>query len=214
VFGTNPTTGFFHSGTGATSLVSLGVNGVTAWQADTAGGVYAGNLNYTQSGITVGSGTGVTVNATANLRRSVYKVTVDRTNCVAAAVTCDVTIMTLPAKTVVVAVYANVTTAFACSATCTSSTLSATLGTAAGGTTLLVSYDIDAGTGVYGDVDTELGTDLTRATAVQGGKVYSFSATQIISARITSGTGNLGNGSVTNLSQGSITYYIVTEIMP
>jgi hypothetical protein len=165
--------------------------------------------------VTNGSGTGITVNTSGGtVRRSVYKVTVDRTAFIAAAVTADVTIVTLPAKTSLLSIYADLTQVFACSVTCTSSTLSMTLGSAAGGNTVLVSFDADAALAVFGDADAELGTDLTRATAVQGGKIYSFSSTQILSLRLTSGTGNIGTGAATNLSTGSITFYVVTERLP
>lgn len=168
----------------------------------------------TNAAITIGSGTGITVNTAANIVDQVYKVTVDRTNFVANATTADVTIGTLPAKTKLTGFYADVTQTFACGSVCTSSTLSMTCGSAAGGNTILLTFDIDAATIQRGLADGDLGTDLTRATAVQGGKLYSWTATQIITCRLTSGTGNIGNGSATNLSQGSITFYVETTRLP
>lgn len=165
--------------------------------------------------ITAGSATGLTVDSVGVLQRQVYKVTIDRTAFVSAATTSDVTIGTLPAKTAVVSVYAQVTQTFACTATCTSSTLSMMLGKGAGGAEYLASgLDIDAATTVFGDADAEMGTLMTRAAAIQGGTMNSFSATQAVVMRLTSGTGNIGNGSATNLSQGSVTFYVVTERMP
>lgn len=163
--------------------------------------------------ITAGSGTGITVVNAGQLQRQVYKVTIDRTAFVCAAVTCDVTIATLPAKTILLGMYGELTTTFACTATCTSSTLSMTAGTSAGTNGLLVSFDVDAATTIRGDADSELGTLLTRATAVQGG-LPSLTGANIVSIRLTSGTGNIGNGSATNLSQGSITFYLATERLP
>lgn len=165
--------------------------------------------------ITVGSGTGITVNNTGELRTLVYKVTVARTAFVSAAVTSDVTIATLPAKAFITHALADVTQAFACTATCTSTTLSMTLGTAAGGTQLLVSFDADAATGQFGDAAAELGASLTEASIPTTiGALGSWSGTTVVSLRLTSGTGNIGNGSATNLSQGSVTFYLTTVVMP
>ena len=82
----------------------------------------------------------------------------------------------------------------------------------AGANEYLVLFDADAATGWFGGADAELGTALARATAVQGGKLSI--AGNIVSLRLTSGTGNIGNGAATNLSQGSITFYLVTERLP
>lgn len=178
--------------------------------------LFASNLHAVSAGVTSGSGTGITVNeGDGLLRRTVYKVTIDRTAFVCAATTCDLTIGTLPAKTSVLSVYAHIETTFACTATCTSSTLSMQLGSSAGGTQYLASFDADAATSVFGDADAELGTTMTRAAAIQGGNaVPNFSSTTAINLRLTSGTGNIGNGSATNLSQGSVTVYLVTERLP
>lgn len=167
-----------------------------------------------RAAITVGSGTGITVNNPALLQRQVYKVTIDRTAFVSAATTSDITLATIPAGTTIVGVYANLTTTFACTATCTSSTLSMQLGTSAGGTQILASFDADAATATFGDTDAELGTVMARAAAVQGGAFVSFAGANAITLRLTSGTGNIGNGAATNLSQGTVTFYLVTERMP
>src|SRR3972149_6408276 len=86
-------------------------------------------------------------------RSVVYKVPVLSTNCVAAATTCDLTIATLPAKAFLKAVIADLTTTYACTAVCTTATLSGTLGTSAGGTQLLASMDLDAAAAQFGDAD-------------------------------------------------------------
>lgn len=174
-----------------------------------AAGVFGGSAT-----ITNGAGAGITVVNTGLLQRAVYKVTIDRTAFVCNATTCDMTIGTLPAKTAILSTYADLTTTFACTATCTSSTLSMVLGLTAGTNGLLVSFDADAAIGQFGDADAELGATLARATAVQGGLVPAWSATNGVFLRLTSGTGNIGNGAATNLSQGSITFYVVTERMP
>ena len=148
-----------------------------------------------------------------------YKVPVARTQCIAAAVTCDITILVLPAKTYLDFVIADVVTQFACTAVCTSSTLSATLGTSAGGTQLLASFDIDAAAAQFGDADAELGATLNAAARAADGALFpgvllSWSATTTVTLRITSGTGNLGDGATTNLSAGLINIYLTVEVMP
>jgi hypothetical protein len=165
--------------------------------------------------ITAASGTGITVNNAGELRPATYVVTIARTALVCAAVTCDVTIGTLPAKTFLVHALADLTQAFACTGTCTSSTLSITLGKTAGGTQYLVSFDADAAAGQFGDAAAELGASLTEATIPTAiGDLGSWSATTAVSMRFTSGTGNIGNGSATNLSQGSVTFYLTTVVQP
>jgi hypothetical protein len=161
--------------------------------------------------ITAGAATGLTVIDTGDLRgRLVYQATVAAAAFVCADVTCDVTVATLPAGMKLLGLYADLTETFACTATCTSSTLSLTVGSSAGGTDLLVSFDADAATATVGDADADLGTGLNRANAIQGGFLGSWSSTTPISLRLTSGTGNIGNGTATNLSQGSLTLYVET----
>jgi hypothetical protein len=162
------------------------------------------------STLTVGSGTGVTVNANGGLRRQVYKVTITSAAFTAAALTSDVTIATLPAKTAVLGVYTDTTVAFAGLA----GTISLSVGTGATPTNLIAAHDVKTAAVTKGLADADLGTDLARATAVQGGKVYSFTATTSVLARITSGTGNVGTGSASNMSAGSVTIYIITERLP
>jgi hypothetical protein len=182
---------------------------------DSASAILSGSILYSLNAApTNGSGTGITVNDSGMLRTSVYQVTVASTAFVSAAVTSDVTIATLPAKTQLLAVYADLTQVFACTATCTTATLSFTLGSSAGGTDLLLTFDADAATLQRGLADADLGASLTRATAIQGGKIFSWSATTPVSLRLTSGTGNIGTGAATNLSQGSITFYLVTTRLP
>lgn len=157
----------------------------------------------TQSGAT-----GVTTNDLGSIRDTLVKITVDRTAFVCAATTCDVTVVTIPAKTWIKNVIGDLTTTFACASTCTTSTLSMVLGRGAGAAEFLASLDADAATGQFGDADAELGTQLVRASAIQGGVLSSWSATTNVVVRLTSGTGNIGTGAATNLSQGSITFYL------
>lgn len=162
--------------------------------------------------VTAGSATGLTVSNTGEVRTTVYKVVVDRTAFVAAATTADLTIGTLPANTWLVNVTASLTTTFACTATCTTATLSMVVGKGAGGAEYLASFDADAATAVFGDADAEMGTLMTRAAAIQGGTFTAGS--QAVVVRLTSGTGNIGDGAATNLSQGSITIWVTTRTLP
>jgi hypothetical protein len=140
-----------------------------------------------------------------------YTVTVTSPSLACAATTCDITLAVLPARTQILAAVADVTTPFACTGTCTSGTLSATVGTSAGGNQVLASFDVDAAAAVFGDADAEMGTGLTRAAAIQGGLFGSWSAATTVSLRLTSGTGNIGNGTATNLSAGTVTVYLQTR---
>ncbi len=158
---------------------------------------------------TMGSGTGISLcNDTGG---GMLTCTVGRTQFIANSVTADFTVATLPVNTRVEHADLKITTVFACSATCTSSTLSLVLGKGAGGAEYLASLDADASTGWFGDADAEMGTLLTRAAAINGG---TFSATaQAVVLRITSGTGAVGTGSVTNLSTGLVTVYLKISAM-
>lgn len=174
-------------------------------------GTSGGSLVASGALITQGSATGLTITNPGSIREQVYKVNVGPTAFVCAATTCDLTIGTLPNDNVqIVHVFAQLVTTFACTATCTSSTLSLLLGKGAGGAEYLASFDADAAAGIFGDADAEMGTLLTRAAAIQGGTFTG--STQAIVLRLTSGTGNIGNGSATNLSQGSIFIWVTTRV--
>lgn len=181
------------------------INGVTRCSA----------IQLSTPAITPSAAAGVTVNDMGQLTELVYKVTVPASAFVCAAVTCDVTIATLPAKTFVAHAIVDQTAVFACTAVCTSTTLSYTLGKTAGGNQYLVSVDADAATGQFGDAAAELGASLTPATVpTLNGDLASWSTTTPIVLRMTSGTGNIGNATVTNFSTGSLTFYLTTVKMP
>jgi hypothetical protein len=185
-----------------------------------AGGMIGGvpgtvpNLSLSVPRITPGSGTGVSIVDAGSLRTQLYKITVLYSNLITAGVTHDLTIATLPAKTIVHSMIANVTTPFVCAATCTTATLSATIGSAAGGTQYLASFDIDAAAAVFGDANAEVGASMDAAGFTNGGYSPNFASTSVVSVRFTSGTGNLGNGTVTNLNAGSVTFYIIASVLP
>lgn len=174
-----------------------------------------GLVNALDAALTNGSGTGITVNVSGRLQRSIYKVTIDRTAFICAALTCDVTIGTLPARTFIQGALADLTTTYACAATCTTASLSMQLGTGAGGTQFLASFDADAAATLFGDSDAEAGTNLTKAgMGTQWGTNFSWGGTQAVVLRLTSGVGNIGTGAATNLSQGSVVVMLITERLP
>lgn len=173
-------------------------------------------LRNTAAAITVGGGTGITVNQTGSAQQMTYKVTVAFGNFIAAAVTADVTLATLPAKTILQYAIADLTTPFVCAGTCTTATLSMTCGKTAGGNEYLVSFDADAAAAQFGDAQAELGAALKTVTppSTPLGDLPSWAGTTAVQCRMTSGTGNIGTGAATNFNAGSITFYLVTTVMP
>lgn len=152
---------------------------------------------------TAGSGTGFTVNATSNLAHRVHKITVTEAALAAAAGTEDETIWTVPAKTRVLRMIADVTATFTGPAI---TDVDVTCGTSAGGNQYLVSFDVDTATGVYGDAAAEIGAGLLSATVAD---IPSFSATTAVQCRFTC-TG--ANCSV--MTTGSMTIYIESLVFP
>lgn len=164
--------------------------------------------------VTPVAATGVTVNDVGTPRRSLYKVTVNFTAFTAAAVTQDISLGIIPAKTRLLGILADLTQAFVCAATCTTATISVTTGKTAGGAEWLASFDADAATARWGLIDADMGTTMTRAAAINGGDMLSWTANTTAQLRLTSGTGNVGTGTATNFNAGSITYYLITEQFP
>jgi len=163
------------------------------------------------AGVTPSGDAGVAVGAEAEVRTVGFTATVATTAFVCAGLTCDVTVATLPAGYRLESIVADLTEVFACTAVCTSTTLSMTAGSSAGATDLLLTFDADAAILQRGLADGDLGAGITRAAAIQGGFIGSWSTTTPVSLRLTSGTGNIGNGTVTNLSTGSITFQLLTS---
>lgn len=206
---------------GTTANVAGVVNADATTEATTGGagsvvcdgGIYAAkriitNTSFVSTGaaITSGSGTGLTVNETAIMRRVIHKVTVDYTAFAAAATTGDKAICVLPAKTRLLGIYGDVTTKFVGGAI-TAATLG--LGISAGGVEVLAASDVFTAAVTLGLTDAQLGTAMTRAAAIQGGYVPSFTATTTLTARITTTTANTNA-----LTQGSVTFYLITEVLP
>jgi hypothetical protein len=177
--------------------------------------IRAAGIDSSAASITGTAAIGTSVLYLGTIRTQVYKVTVAKEAFIANDVTQDITLGTLPAKTFLTAVIADVSVPLVCGSVCTTATLSAVVGKTAGTNEYLVSFDLDAAAAVFGDADAEYGASLARATVqTRIGDLGSWAATQAVILRATSGTGNWGNGSATNLSAGSITFYLVTTRFP
>jgi hypothetical protein len=180
------------------------------------GGVQPGVAPF-QTGPRVTVGTDGVTTMPGQVGRLRYQATITPANGVdcaasfkAAALTADCTVATLAAGMKLVSVYADVTAGFTCSGTCTGTKV-LQAGTAAGGVQVLAAALNVAATGTFGLADADLGSGLTRAAAIQGGLIGSWSATTPISVRFTSGTGNWGSGAATFVNAGSVTFTLVTE---
>jgi len=176
--------------------------------ADTIPGTktFTGTVRLDGSKITAGSGTGVTVNEVGALNRVVYKVTVTFEALAAAAVTADKTIATLPAKTRLVSIIADTTTLYTGGA---AATVTIGVGKTVGGIEYLIAHDVKTAVITKGLVAGDLGSAITAANVVLGGDLPSWTATTIVSVRLTT---TLANTNV--LVQGSTTFYLITEAMP
>jgi hypothetical protein len=149
------------------------------------------------------------------VRTHVFKTVISSARFVTASTDADVTVFTIPAKAFVQHVLVDLTQTFACTDTCTTSTLSAYVGKTAGGNQYVLSFDADASVGQFGDAAAELGASLAPATApTLIGDLGSWTAATTMSVRLHSGTGNIGTGTATHLSQGSMTVFVTYVLMP
>lgn len=205
-------------GGGSTSLY-LHTAGADKWEVNTTGHLLAStdgandigatgatrprNLFLASPAITVGSGTGVTVDDSGSVRRVTYKVTVTYAALAAAATTADKTIATLPAKTRIVAIIADTTIKYIGGAVSAATLI---VGKTVGGNEYIVSHDVFTAAVTKGLADADLGTSINRASAIQGGDLASWSGTTAISVRLTTTSANTNA-----LTQGSTAYYIITE---
>lgn len=167
------------------------------------GGTLAGPVGITSANITAGTGTGLTVNSAGNVNRQVYKVTLTYAGLAAADLTADHVIATLPAKTKLVAIYADTTVPYTGGAV---SAATLKVGKTTGGAEYIASHDVWTGAVTKGLADADMGTSMTRAAAIQGGDLPSWTATTDVSVRLTTVTANTNA-----LTAGSTTYYLVCE---
>ena len=148
---------------------------------------------------TIIAGTTGTVVEVGSVRQQMYIYTVDYTDLTGLAATeINATICILPAKTKVISVISDVTVGFAGAEAITSN-----LGYS-GGSQLLANHSI-AAAARFGLADADMGTVMTRAAAIQGGHLNSWTDTTDIWARIDSAL------NFTNLTAGSMTFYITTQ---
>lgn len=208
----------------SSGLFTLGSSGQVRWTSGASSGSADTQLQRNAAGVFGATlfgtdGTDVTLVEHGDIvrQRSEYTLTPASggagncgTSFAAAALTADCTVFTLSAGEKLVSVYADVTAGFTCSGTCTGTKVFQ-CGTAAGGTQVFAAGLNVAATGQFGLADADLGSGMTRAAAIQGGLIGSWSTTTPISCRFTSGTGNWGNGSTTNVNAGSIKFFIFTE---
>uniref|UniRef100_A0A6M3INS2 Uncharacterized protein n=1 Tax=viral metagenome TaxID=1070528 RepID=A0A6M3INS2_9ZZZZ len=182
-------------------------NGIKLFPRTGAAGLHVkglGELHATRAAITVGSGAGITVNVTGDLNRQLYKVTTTYAAYTDADTTKGIVIATLPAKMKIVGFYADTTAAYTGGAT-NAATMVVGI-TAESAAEIIASHNVFAGAILAGDADTEMGTSMTRAAAIQGGYMPSWTGTTAIYATLV-----IVNDILSNLTAGSTTFYIETE---
>lgn len=142
--------------------------------------------------------------------RAVTKVTVNYTVWTDASTLAQKIIFQIRAKQKLVGIICDTTQAYAGLA----GTISLRVGTTAGGTysqDLILNHDVKTAPVTKGLADADLGSLINSANAVQGGTM-TWSGPTDMTISLVSGTGNIGTGTATNLSAGSTTIYIVTEV--
>lgn len=167
--------------------------------------IYPDDLRVTSANISQSVDGAVTTLESGAVYRHSYKVSLDR-SFTGAALTADVVIATLPAKTRLVSIIADTTTVFSGGGV---TACAMTVGTSVGGAQLIASYDCFTAPVVKGLVDADMGTSMTRAGAVQGGLIPSWSSNTPVHVRITTTTANTNA-----LTQGVTVFYLITERAP
>lgn len=153
--------------------------------------------------------TGVTVQELGQPGGAWARVTIDRTAWKTNGLTQSLQIFKPAARFKLKSVYASVVTAV----TGVTGPLTLKIGITNGGDELLVSTDV--GTIKQIGTDTShLGSLLTGSTNAQGGVVIDWTNESAIYATLTSASGNLGNGTVTNLTTGSIDLILEMDRIP
>ena len=155
--------------------------------------------------------TGVTVASVGTIKRKTIKVQIAKEAWTAASTTETIIPITVPLKSRIVSVLLDTTTAYAG----LSGTISLEVGDSGSGDVnkFLVSHDVKSAAILVGDLDADLGVGIIRASAIQGGFLTNFTGSGQVTVTLTSGTGNIGTGSVTNLSAGVTDLYVTVETM-
>ena len=193
--------------TGAGSAPTTDENGIKLFPRSGSAGLHVkglGELHATRAAITVGSGAGITVNVTGDLNRQLYKVTTTYAAYTDADTTKGIVIATLPAKMKIVGFYADTTTPYTGGAT-NAATMVVGI-TAESAAEIIASHNVFAGAVTSGLADADMGTSMTRAAAIQGGYMPSWTGTTAIYATLV-----IVNDILSNLTAGSTTFYIETE---
>ena len=164
--------------------------------------IYPDELRVTAANITQSSSAGVTTLDSGSVRTHTYKASITRAF-TGAATTADVVIATLPARTRLISIIADTITNWSGGGVtaCTQ-----TIGTSVGGAQLIASYDCFTAAVVRGLADADMGTSMTRAAAVQGGAIPSWTTATPIHLRITTTSANTDA-----LTQGETIVYLITE---
>jgi hypothetical protein len=157
----------------------------------------------------VASGLGVTVDYNGDQRISHLKVTVDHTAWIEAGLVQSLTLASIPAKARILSVIADTTAAL----TNGVSTLDLEVGITGTLGGCIATHDVQAAPVTKGLLDADMGTLMTRAAAIQGGTLPSWTAATDLIATLTSGTINLGDGVATALTTGSTTFYVTIEML-
>ncbi len=163
-----------------------------------------GGFFNTSAQVTIGSGTGITVNNTGNINRQVYKVTTTYAAYSDVDTKKGIVITTLPVKTKLVGAYADTTSAYT-GGTVAAATLVVGV-TAEDGAEIIASHNVFSGVVTKGLADADMGTGMTRAGSIQGGYLPSWTGTTAIYATLNTTVGNTNA-----LTAGSTTFYLVTE---
>jgi len=122
-----------------------------------------------------------------------------------AATTIDKVIATIPAKTKVISIYADTTTAFTGGG---ESAVAMIVGYGGGGAELIATHSVLTAAVTKGLADADMGSGMTRAAAIQGGSIKDWTTAKNITARYSSTANNLNA-----LTAGSTTFYVRLQKM-
>lgn len=163
----------------------------------------------TASVLTSGAVAGVTYTNLGTVRHGIAQITVPHDALIVGAANADLSLLTLPAKTAVYRVVADVTEAFVLGA---EAGMTVKCGVSAGGAELLASADIDAAVAVFGDAIAEEGSSIVNAGNQIGPAIYWTGDT--FECRFASGGINWGDGATTASTAGSATIYVEYAVYP
>jgi hypothetical protein len=119
------------------------------------------------------------------------------------SLTADMTILVMPAKTKIVAIYSDTTQTYAGTGI-TAATI--VIGKSAGGGEYIASHDVLSAVVTKGLADADMGTEMTQAAKIQDGSVVDWANPITVTARLTT-----TDAHTDDLTAGSTTFYIVTE---